>query len=97
MPEFRGDQFLKQRMLRSSGDGNIAAVSQRHHAQRILQSLLGSDVTGYDGDCTDIQLRRVQRQHQGHGVVGAGIGVEDNFLGGAKGRSCERNQEECGD
>ena len=32
VPEFRGDQFLKQRMLRAAGHGNIAAFGQRHDA-----------------------------------------------------------------
>ena len=39
MPEFGRDQLLKKRMLRSGGNWNIAAVSQRQHSQRILQTL----------------------------------------------------------
>ena len=82
-------------MLGSSGHGNIATIGQRDHAQRIFQALFSGYVAGYDGDSADIELRRVQRQHQGHGVVSPGVGVEDNFLGGGRG-CCQRHYDECG-
>jgi len=97
VPELRRDQLLKERMLGSSGDRNIAAIGQLDHAQRILQPLLGGYVAGHDGDGADIQLRRVQRQHQRHGVVRTGIGVEDDFLGGAGRGDSQRNYEACED
>src|SRR6266850_213756 len=48
--------------------------------------LLGGGVAGDDGDGADVQLRRVERQHEGHGVIGAGIGVKNDFLAGGGGR-----------
>ena len=82
-------------MLGASGDGDVATVGQRNHAERVFQTLLSSYVAGHDGDSADIELRRVQSQHQGHGVVSAGIGVEDNFLGGGCGDG-QRHYDECG-
>ena len=80
MPELGGDEFLKERMLRSGRDGNVAAVSQRNHPQCVLQSLAGSYVSRDDGDGANVQFRRIQRQHQGQRIVSSGIGVENDFL-----------------
>ncbi len=43
------------------------------------------DVAGHDGDGADIEFRRSERQHQGQRVIRAGIGIEDDFLGGGRG------------
>ncbi len=71
-------------MLGTGGYRDVAAVRQRYHAQGIFQSLLGGDVAGDDRDGAHIEFRRVQRQHQGHGIVRAGIGVDDDLLRGAE-------------
>ena len=62
----------------------------------MCSSDLGGYVAGHDGDGADIQFRRVQRQHQGHGVVGAGIGIEDYFFGGGRGER-QSHYDECGE
>ena len=63
MPEFRGDQLLKQWVLRAAGNGNVAAVGEGNHAQCIFQALTCSHVPGDYGDGADVEFRRVERQH----------------------------------
>ncbi len=85
MKELGRDQLLKERVLGSGGHGDIAAVGKRNHAQRILQTHLGGNVAGNDRDRADVEFGRVEREHQGQGVVGAGVGVENDLLGSAGG------------
>ena len=92
VPELGRDELLKERMLRPGGDRNVAAVGERNHPQRILQALTGGHVSGDHGDGAHIQFGRIQRQHQGQGVVGTGIGVENDLLGRRRGR--ERSGEQ---
>ena len=92
MPELGGNQFLKERMLGSGGHGNVAAVGERNHAQSIFQSLLCGDVAGNDSDGAHVEFRRIQGQHQGHGIVGARVGIEDDFLGRAGGGRDQRQR-----
>lgn len=73
-------------MLRAGGNGDLATICQRHHAQRVLQSLTGCDVAGNHGNGANVQFGRIQCQHEGHGIVGARISVEDDLL-----RRSERN------
>ena len=56
MPELGGNEFLKERMLRATGDRNVAAIGKRNHAQSVLEALFGGDVAGNDGNGADIQL-----------------------------------------
>jgi hypothetical protein len=94
VPELGGDQFLKQRVLSSTGHGYVATVGQRYHAERIIQPLSGGHFARHYGDGTDVQLGRVERQHHGHGVVGTGIGVEDDLLGRRAGGRCHYVQQD---
>ena len=57
VPELCCDQLLKERMLRSGCDRNVAAVGERHQAQSILQALNGGHISRNHGDGTNIQLR----------------------------------------
>src|SRR5207302_11370754 len=99
VPEFRRSQFLKEGMLRACGNWYIATICQRDHAQGVLQPLSGSHVARYDGDCTHVQLWRLERERQSYGVIGAGIGVETDFSRrGETGRQgiCQENQQQRG-
>ena len=80
VPEFRGNQLLKQRMLRPASHRNIAPVRQRYHPQRIFKALLGHHVSGNHRQRPHIQLRRIQRQHDRYRIVGTRIGIDDYFL-----------------
>ncbi len=87
MPELGRDQFLKEGMLRSGGDWNVATVGERNHPQRILQALTCSHVSRDDRDGAHVQFRRIQREHQGQSVVGSRIGVENDLFCSRRGRS----------
>ena len=78
VPELRGDQLLIQRMLRPSRDRNVAAPRQRNDLQRILQSLLRVHVAWHYRQRLHFELRRIQSEDDGHGIVGAWIGVDDH-------------------
>ena len=94
VPQLSRDQLLKQRVLCSRGDGDIAAVCERHHPQRILQAHFGGDVARHNGDGADIEFGRSERQHQGKRVIGPGVGVEDDFLGRDAGRASAVSKQE---
>lgn len=87
VPELGGDQLLKERVLGSGSDRNVAAVGEREHAEGVVQALGRDDVSGDHGNGADVELGRVKREHEGQRIIGAGIGVEDDFLGcGSGGR-----------
>jgi len=56
VPELGGDQLLKERMLSAGGDGDVTAIGQGDHAQGVIETLLGSDVSGDDGDRADVEF-----------------------------------------
>ena len=87
VPHLSRDELLKQRVLCSRGNGDIAAVCERHHPQRVLQAHFPGDVARHNGDGADIEFGRSERQHEGKRVIRAGIGVEDDFLGRRRGQS----------
>jgi hypothetical protein len=81
-------------MLGAGGNGNIATVGERNHAEGVLQALLRGDIARDNGDGADIELRRIERQHERHGVIGSGIGIKDDSLTGAgSGQSKDRRKE----
>ncbi len=84
VPELRSDQFLKKRMLGAGSDWDVTTIGQSDHAQRVLQALTCRHISGDHGDSAHVQFRRVQRQHHGQGIIGPGIGVEDDLLCGRK-------------
>src|SRR5277367_6497141 len=67
-------------MLRATGHRNVASVRQRYHSQRILQPLPPRNIPRHNRYRPHIQLRRIQRQHQGHRIIGARIRVQNNLL-----------------
>src|SRR6266849_2855995 len=96
MPKLRSDQLLIQRMLCSASDEYIAASRQRNDLERILQSLSPIHVARHHGKSFHFELRRIQSENDGHGVVGTGVGI-DNYtprrsLGGGSSRQ-EKNEE----
>ena len=93
VPELGGDELLRERMLGAVGDGNIAAVGERDHAESILETLRLDYVSGHDGERTDVEFGRVEREHDGHGVVGAGVGIDDDFFGCGEGGKGKKNCE----
>src|ERR1700722_3680037 len=96
MPELGCDQFLKKRAVRAAGNGNVAALCERHHTQSVIQSHLQGDVAWNDGDRSHIQFRRIQCQHNGERVVGSWVGVDDYLLGGCcrYGECCNQEGDE---
>src|SRR4030081_1719590 len=80
MPELGCDQFLEKRMQCARSNWNVTPVREGHHSQRVLQTHCRRDVSWHDGDCTDIQLRRVEGEHERQRVVSAGVSVEDDFF-----------------
>ena len=82
-------------MLRAAGNNHVTAIGERDHAQGVVQSLRGGDVAGNHGERAYVQLRRIESEHDGERVVGAGVGVDDDFFSGGKsGASCEQQDEE---
>jgi hypothetical protein len=98
VPELGGNELLKERVLSSGGDRYVAAVGEGDEAQGVVETLSCGDISGNYGDAADIELGRVEGEHESHGVVGAGVGVEDDFLGcgGRGGGECdgEKKQEQ---
>ena len=65
VPELGGDQLLKERMLCSGGDGDIAAVRERDHAQGIFEAHFRGDVAGHDRDGADVEFGRIRAPASG--------------------------------
>src|SRR5262249_34567465 len=93
VPKLSGDEFLKERMLRATGDGNVATIGERNHAEGILKALLGGYVPGNNSDGANVKLGRIEREHERHGVVGAGVGIENDFLCGGGSGSRENTKQ----
>ena len=91
VPELGGDELLKERMLRATGDGNVASIGERDERERVLQALRCGHVAGNHGQRSNVELGRIQREEDGNRVVGAGIGVDDDFAGSG-GLRCGRGQ-----
>ena len=81
VPELRSDLLLKEGMLRASGNGNITTIGEGNEAESVFKALRSGDVSGNNGECADIEFGGVEGQHDGHGVIGAGIGIYDDFPG----------------
>ena len=74
---------MEERVLRAAGDGNVAAIGEGDHAKSVLKALARGDVAGDDSDGAEVELWGIEGQHEGHGVVGPGVGVEDDFFRGS--------------
>ena len=71
-----------QRPRQTLVDRNIAPPDMVEHAQRIVGAVMHLDIA-VDGRAGDELERRMQRrEHDRHGVVGAGVDVEDELLAG---------------
>jgi hypothetical protein len=81
VPELSGNELLKQRMLGAASDRDVAAVGQGNESEGVLETLRRGHVSGDYRDGANLELRRMEGEHEGHGVVGAGVGVKDNLLG----------------
>ena len=68
-------------MLRAGGDGDVTPIRERDELHGVFETLRGSDVSGDDGEGADVEFRRIQGEHDGHGVVGARVGINDDFSG----------------
>ena len=63
-------------------DRDVAAPDMIEHAQRVVGAVLDLDIA-VDGRAGDEVERRMQRrEHDRHGVVGAGVDVEDQLPAG---------------
>lgn len=81
MPELGGDQLLKEGMLCAGGDGDVTAIGQGNQTQGVIETLCASDVSRDDGDRADVELGGIEGKHDGHGIVGARVGVDDDLAG----------------
>src|SRR5207237_1315444 len=75
---------------------DVTSVRQRHHPQRVFESLRRSHVSRHYRDSSNVELRRIERQYQSHGIVRARIGVKNDFLGSCRGghRRYQREKEQ---
>ena len=78
-------------MLRATGDRNVASIGERDECERVLQALRCGHVAGNHGQRSNVELGRIQREENGNRVVGAGIGVDDDFAGSG-GLRCGRGE-----
>lgn len=69
-----------QRFLRAHENGNVRAAKLRG-VERVARGLLNGNITSNRGNRQHAHLRRAQRHDQSHGVIGSGIGVnqEERF------------------
>lgn len=69
-----------QRFLRAHEHGNVR-VAKFRRVQRIAGGLLNGDVSRDGGNRQHADLRRAQRHDQSDGVIGGGVGVnqEERF------------------
>ena len=63
-----------QRLFRAHENRNIRAAKLRR-IERVSRGLLNGNVSGDGGNRQDTHLRGSQRHDQGHGVVGSGVGI----------------------
>jgi hypothetical protein len=61
-------------------DGHVIASDEREDAQGVARGLLDGDVAGHGGDGEQVEVGVPAGQHQGHGVVVAGVYVQDHGL-----------------
>ena len=59
MPKLGGDQLLKEWMLGSRRDRNLATVGKRDHPQSVVQALCCGYVSRDHGDGANIELGRM--------------------------------------
>src|SRR5262249_10115537 len=90
VPELGGDELLKKRLQSTTGDGNITTVGERNHAESVFEALFGGDIAGNDGDSANIQLGRIEREHESHGIIGDGVGVKNDFFADCGGGQNEK-------
>jgi hypothetical protein len=81
IPEPGGDEFPEKRMERARGDGNVAAAGEGGELEGVFEALAGGDVAGDDGDGLNLEFGRMQGEKDGESIVGAGIGINDDFAG----------------
>ncbi len=63
-----------QRLFRAHVDGNVRAAELRC-VECIARGLLNGNVSRNRGDGQHAHAGRAQRHDQGHGVIGSGVGV----------------------
>ena len=63
-----------QRFFRAHEDWDVRAAEFRGE-ECIARGLLNGYVPGNRGNCQHAYLRRAQRHDQGHGVIGSGVGI----------------------
>ncbi len=66
-------------MLRAPGHGQIASTGERNEFQSVFEALLRGDIAGDNRYGAHIELGGIQRQEQGHRIVGAWISVDDDL------------------
>ena len=66
---------------RARGNRNIRPPGDFEQAQRVLGRQLGMHVAEDGGQPDDLQLGRAEGEEDGHGVVHAGVGVNDDLSG----------------
>jgi len=64
-----------QGFFRAHEDRNVRAAKLRG-VERIARGLLNGDVSGNCGNRQNTDLGRSQRHDQSHGVIGSGVGID---------------------
>ncbi len=54
---------------------HVGSADELEHAQRVLHFLIAPGVAGHHGDAEDLDIRRLQQDHQRHLVRSAGTGA----------------------
>ena len=65
-----------QWFFRAHKNGNVRATELRC-VECIARGLLNGNVAGNRGDCQHAHGGRAQRHDQGHGVIGSGVGIDE--------------------
>ena len=68
-------RLAHERPLRAGVDG-VVRPQQMHHAPRVRERVAQQAVARHGGQADDLQLRQRVRQHDGDGIVRAGVAVD---------------------
>ena len=80
VPIGSGDEALKKRMLGAFRYRNVAAIYEGQNSKGVVVAHVGGNIAGDNADPFYIQFGRIDGEKDGEGIVGAGVGINDDFL-----------------